>query len=268
MKTTALLVALSLAACSGREVCERKVATMKKRLASSTSVHKPDDLPVSFASDGAGRTTGAVRVKLVDDGTRVRIDDGGAQALILPDIEAAVKSHGTKIIEVDVPGNATKFHDTLALLTEIGELHVMVALVSWPRDHHSKIVEELEPKVKKTDRSQAFYLMGDATRALLGESCEAKVNEVAGELQGLPREQQDAAIRERFPAALRQCKCDETDVDGFGALLEVELMPRFEVGWFRVVRGSYGLPRPKTMADFVDQLALIPADTRAGGFTF
>ncbi len=268
MRRAAILAALALAACSGREVCEKKVALLKKRLAADPSRHAADDLAVSFASDGAGRTPGAVQVKLVDDGSRIRIDNGGAQALVLPDIEAAMKAKSTKIIELDVPGNATRFQDTLALLSELGELHVMVALVSWPHDHHSKIVQELEPNVKRTDRNNAFHLMGEATGKLMGESCGKKVNEAAAELRGLPREQQDAEIRERIPKALLDCKCDETDVDGLGVVLEVELMPKLEVGYFRVVRGPYSLPRLKTMADFVDQLALVEPETRAGGFQF
>ena len=55
---------------------------------------------------------------------------------------------------------------------------------------------------------------------------------------------------------------------GMGVVLEVELMPKLEIGWFRVVRGNYGLPKLKTMADFVDQLAMIEPEARAGGFRF
>ena len=76
-----LLVVLALAGCHGKPSCAKRVERLRAHLAAPTG-NVDAALPITFASDGIGRTAGAFTVRVIGDYEQLSIH--GAAPRVMP----------------------------------------------------------------------------------------------------------------------------------------------------------------------------------------
>jgi hypothetical protein len=270
VRAAALLMIGALAGCGkSKASCADRVARLRARLA-APSGGADKDLPVTFSTDGIGRTPGAFAIRVTGDYDQVSVNGDAPRALPAVDVVTLAHASGAKVIELELPHDMSHVLGYLVgELSKVGELHLLVAHVKWPHDAGSPTLDALEAAATAGDTEHGLQALNGAFAQAAG-SCLDRINGAGAAAQGASKEQaaQDAVLRAKIPEAVLACDC-ALDVETLAGIVEIELFPHTELGWLRVTPGANRLDvRAVERANqLVDSLANLHADGRARGVT-